>query len=63
MKLVYTNENRLMVLNIRNILSDHGIEVIINLCERLIKYGVPGIHFYTVNREEPTSIIIKNLDI
>ena len=41
----------------------YGIEVIINLCERLIKYGVPGIHFYTVNREEPTSIIIRNLGI
>ena len=30
MKLVYTHENRLMVLNVRNILSDHGIEVVIN---------------------------------
>ena len=30
MKLVYTHENRLMVLNVRNILSDHGIEVVVN---------------------------------
>ena len=30
MKLVYTHENRLMVLNVRNILSDHGIDVVIN---------------------------------
>ena len=30
MKLVYTHENRLMVLNVRNILSDHRIEVVVN---------------------------------
>ena len=30
MKLVYTHENRLMVLNVRNILSDHGIDVVVN---------------------------------
>jgi len=30
MKLVYTHDNRLMVLNVRNILSDHGIEVVVN---------------------------------
>jgi len=30
MKLVYTHENRLMVLNARNILSDHGIDVVVN---------------------------------
>ena len=41
----------------------YGIEVVIDLCEKLLKYGAPGIHFYTVNREEPTSLIIKNLDL
>jgi len=30
MKLVYTHENRLMVLNVKNVLSDGGIEVIVN---------------------------------
>ena len=30
MKLVYTHENRLMVLNVRNILIDHGIKVVVN---------------------------------
>jgi len=30
MKLVYTHENRLMVLNVRNILSDYGIDVVVN---------------------------------
>jgi len=30
MKLVYTHENRLMVLNVKNILSNHGIEVVVN---------------------------------
>ena len=30
MKLVYTHENRLMVLNVRNILRDYGIDVVVN---------------------------------
>ena len=30
MKLVYTHENRLMVLNVKNILSGHGIDVVVN---------------------------------
>jgi len=30
MKLVYTHENRLIVLNVRNVLSDYGIEVVVN---------------------------------
>ena len=30
MNLVYTHENRLMVMNVRNILIGHGIEVVVN---------------------------------
>ena len=40
----------------------YGIEVITKLCQKLLSFGAPGIHFYTVNREEPTSSIIKNLE-
>tara|TARA_B100001123_G_scaffold412000_1_gene508766 strand:- start:4525 stop:5352 length:828 start_codon:yes stop_codon:yes gene_type:complete len=43
-------------------LLEYGIEVVTKLCEKLLLFGAPGIHFYTVNREEPTSSIIKNLD-
>ena len=41
----------------------YGVEVITNLCQKLLTFGAPGIHFYTVNREEPTSLIIKNLEL
>ncbi len=46
------NEDRLM----------YGVEVITKLCQKLLRFGAPGIHFYTVNREEPTTSIIKNLE-
>lgn len=41
---------------------NYGIEVISSLCEKLLDFGVSGIHFYTVNREEPTKSIIRNLN-
>ena len=44
-------------------LLGYGVEVITKLCEKLLHFGAPGIHFYTVNREEPTSSIVKNLEI
>ena len=40
----------------------YGVEVITKLCQKLLHFGAPGIHFYTVNKEEPTSSIIKNLE-
>ena len=46
------NEDRLM----------YGVEVITKLCQKLLRFGAPGIHFYTVNSEEPTRLIIKNLE-
>ena len=46
------NEDRLM----------YGVEVITKLCQKLLLFGAPGIHFYTVNKEEPTNSIIKNLE-
>ena len=30
MKLIYTNENRIMVLNVKNILMSHGLDVVLN---------------------------------
>ncbi|HIF36018.1 MAG TPA: DUF2007 domain-containing protein [Candidatus Thioglobus sp.] len=30
MKLIYTNENRIMVLNVKNVLIGHGFEVALN---------------------------------
>ena len=42
-------------------LRDYGVDVISELCETLIQYGVPGIHFYTLNESKIVSKIIKNL--
>ena len=44
-------------------LLDYGVEVVTELCQKLSDFGAPGIHFYTVNREEPTTSIIKNLGL
>ncbi|MCH9644056.1 MAG: methylenetetrahydrofolate reductase [NAD(P)H] [Gammaproteobacteria bacterium] len=38
-----------------------GEEVVTRLCERLIKLGVPGLHFYTLNKAEASSKIIEAL--
>ena len=42
-------------------LRDYGVDVISELCETLIHYGVPGIHFYTLNESKIVSKIIKNI--
>ncbi|ACJ19289.1 methylenetetrahydrofolate reductase [NAD(P)H] [Coxiella burnetii] len=42
-------------------LKAYGVEVVTKLCEDLIAYGVPGLHFYTLNQCEPTQTIIENL--
>jgi methylenetetrahydrofolate reductase (NADPH) len=38
-----------------------GIEVVTELCERLIQGGAPGIHFYTMNQSAVTLEICKRL--
>lgn len=40
-----------------------GEEVVSDLCGRLIEQGVPGLHFYTLNRAEPVLAVWKNLGI
>jgi len=37
--------------------------MVTHLCEQLIRYDVPGLHFYTMNRSEPTMTILKNLQL
>ena len=44
-------------------LRDYGVEVISELCETLIQYEVPSIHFYTLNKSKTISRIIKNLHL
>ena len=38
-------------------------EFISTLCEKLLAYGAPGLHFYTMNQAEPTQAICRNLGI
>lgn len=40
-----------------------GLDVIANLCEQLIKGGVPSIHFYTMNQSTATLDICKRIGI
>ena len=39
----------------------YGVEVVTRLCEKLLKLGAPGLHFYTLNRWGATTRIVKNL--
>lgn len=40
-----------------------GIDVVTKLCETLIKGGAPGLHFYTLNKCQPTEAILENLSL
>ena len=44
-------------------LLDFGLEVVTRLCEKLLRSGVPGLHFYTINLAEPTLRLWKNLQL
>ncbi|MCX7096612.1 MAG: methylenetetrahydrofolate reductase [NAD(P)H] [Methylococcales bacterium] len=38
-----------------------GLELVSNLCQRLLDGGAPGLHFYTMNQSAPTLAILANL--
>ena len=38
-----------------------GLDVVTELCERLLKAGAPGLHFYSMNQAELTSEIVARL--
>ena len=44
-------------------LREFGVEVVTRLCSDLIAAGVPGLHFYTLNRWEETTRICENLGL
>jgi methylenetetrahydrofolate reductase (NADPH) len=43
--------------------TEFGIEYATTQCEDLLRSGVPGIHFYTLNKAQPTSRILENLKL
>jgi methylenetetrahydrofolate reductase (NADPH) len=40
-----------------------GTDVVTTLCRRLLDEGAPGLHFYTMNRDEPTATIWRLLGL
>jgi methylenetetrahydrofolate reductase (NADPH) len=42
---------------------EFGIQYATCQCEELLKRGVPGLHFYTLNKSGPTTKILKNLGL
>ncbi|MFN3565524.1 MAG: methylenetetrahydrofolate reductase, partial [Burkholderiaceae bacterium] len=40
-----------------------GLDVVADLCERLLAADAPGLHFYTMNQAEPTLAIWQRLGL
>jgi methylenetetrahydrofolate reductase (NADPH) len=44
-------------------LLDFGLTVVTRLCETLLRYGAPGLHFYTINQAAPTIRLWESLKV
>ena len=44
-----------------NSLKAFGLEVVTELCKKLLDGGAPGLHFYTLNQALPSVRILGNL--
>lgn len=42
-------------------IQSFGLELVTNLCQRLLDAGAPGLHFYTMNQSGPTLAILEQL--
>jgi len=41
----------------------YGIDLATEMCDELIRHGVPGIHFYTLDRADSVGAILRNLKL
>jgi methylenetetrahydrofolate reductase (NADPH) len=55
--------NRLMSCDSRDDICEVGIEYSIAQCRNLIKWGIPGFHFYTMNKSDAVKRIINALGL
>jgi methylenetetrahydrofolate reductase (NADPH) len=44
-------------------IRSYGLDVVTELCDRLLSGGAPGLHFYTMNQAELTSTICQRLRV
>ncbi|MFB6347942.1 methylenetetrahydrofolate reductase [NAD(P)H] [Moraxella sp. ZJ142] len=47
----------------RKAIRQFGFEVVHDLCQRLIKEGVPALHFYSMNNTEPNKKLVESLGL
>jgi methylenetetrahydrofolate reductase (NADPH) len=47
----------------REAIRAFGLDVVTQLCQRLIREGAPGIHFYTLNSAVSTRTICERLGL
>jgi methylenetetrahydrofolate reductase (NADPH) len=43
--------------------AEYGVEYATRQCEELLREGVPGLHFYTLNKAKSTIAVVKNLGL
>lgn len=46
----------------REAIQAFGLEVVTDLCQRLLDNGAPGLHFYTMNQSAPTLAVLDRLN-
>ena len=47
----------------RDAIRAYGLEVVADVCQRLLDGGAPGLHFYTMNQAGPTLAICERLGL
>ncbi len=47
----------------REAIRAFGLDVVTNLCGRLVEQGAPGLHFYTLNGAAATKVICERLEL